>query len=283
MSMESTSEVDSKFSSPLFNASLLKGIEVLLAFGPDRPDMNLPEIAEVTGLTKSAAQRFAFTLEAMGYLRKDPRSKRYSLTPKTVEFGYRYLLVNPLIERANPYLLELSRITGETVNCSEPDGVDMVYIARFATHLHATVHMPVGRRLPMYCTASGRVLLSLLPTEQARTMLESAPRPRFTPDTVTDIEALMELLAQAIEQGYADSYAEFYRGDYNIAVPVIDAHGQPVAAINISAPSARWSKERLIAELVPHLLETGKQVSTGRPRAVDIEPFQRGYGKPPYA
>lgn len=277
--MEPILEDDSRISSPLFNASLMKGIDVLLAFGPDRPDMNLPEIAAAAGLSRSAAQRFAFTLETLGYLHKDPRSKRYSLTPKTVEFGYRYLLVNPLIDRANPYLLELNRITGETVNCSEPDGADMVYIARFSTHLHATVHMPVGRRLPMYCTASGRVFLSLLPPEKAREILESVPRPRVTQNTVTDIDELMALIDQAREKGYADSYAEYYRGDYNIAVPVIDGRGQPVAAINISAPSARWTKERLVSELVPHLLETGKQVSTGQPPSVDIEPFRRGYGR----
>lgn len=276
--MENIEESDSRLSSPLFNTSLMKGIDVLLAFGPDRPDMNLPEIAATTGLSRSAAQRFAFTLETLGYLRKDARSKRYSLTPKTVEFGYRYLLVNPLIDRANPYLLELNRITGETVNCSEPDGADMVYVARFSTHLHATVHMPVGRRLPMYCTASGRVYLSLLPRDQAQELLESAPRPRVTPGTVTDIKQLMDLIDQAREKGFADSYEEFYRGDYNIAVPVIDGRGKPVAAINISAPSARWSKERFVNELVPHLLETGKQVSTGRPPTVDIEPFRRGYG-----
>ncbi|MDR4126868.1 IclR family transcriptional regulator [Yanghanlia caeni] len=271
-------EGDKRYSSPLFNNSLMKGIEVLTAFGPQNPDMNLPEIAAATGLSRSAAQRFAHTLETLGYLRKDPRSKRYSLTPKTVEIGYRYLLVNPLIDRANPFLLELNRTSGETVNLSEPDGTDMVYIARFATNLHASVHMPVGRRLPMYCTASGRAYLSLLAPKYVRTLLESAPRVRVTPTTITDIEELMDTIAMARENGYAHSDAEYYRGDLNIAVPITDAHGSPIAAVNISAPTARWTMERLREELVPLLLSTGRQISSEQPPLADAEPFRKGYG-----
>jgi DNA-binding IclR family transcriptional regulator len=279
--MKENAEVEHGSDSALFNMSLRKGIDVLMAFGPNRPDMNLPEIAAATGLSKSAAQRFAFTLESMGYLRKNARTKRYSLTPKTMEFGYRYLLVNPLIERANPYLLQLNKYCGETVNMSEPDGSDMVYVARFPTHLHASVHMPVGRRLPMYCTASGRAVLSLLPAEQARRILESSPRPKVTPTTVTDIDSLMELLREARECGYAYSDGEFYRGDFNIAVPICDAFGVPVASVNISAPSTRWTLARLKAEMAPFLLETARLVSTAQPSPQDIEPFRQGYGMGP--
>lgn len=279
--MESSLHTDSRFNSPLFNMSLMKGVEVLMAFGPNRPDMNLPEIAEATGLSKSAAQRFAFTLEAMGCLRKDPRTKRYSLTPKTMEFGYRYLLVNPLIERANPYLLDLNRNTGETVNMAEADGSDMVFIARFPTHLYATVHMPVGRRLPMYCTSSGRAVLSLMPRDQARELLESSPRPRLTPTTVTDVERLMDLVDEARENGYAYSESEFYGGDCNIGVAITDSNLRPIAAINISAPTVRWTMARMRAELAPHLLETGRLVSRAHPSAADIEPFRKGYGLSP--
>lgn len=264
--------------SPLFNMSLMRGITVLMAFGPGSRDMNLPEIAEATGLSKSAAQRFTYTLEAMGYLRKHPRSKRFELTPKTLEFGYRYLLVSPIIERANPYLLALNRYSGETVNMAEPDGADVVYVARFATALHATVHMPIGRRLPMYCTSAGRALLSVLPSQHARMLLESAPRPKINRDTITDVEAIMDMLEETRETGFSYSAGEYYRGDLNIAVPILDEQGQGVAAVNISAPTVRWSLERLIDEMVPQLLETGRLISTVLPSDKAIEPFRRGYG-----
>lgn len=138
----------------LFVRSFSKGLEVLLAFNANRPSMNLPEIAAAADISKSAAQRFAFTLEALGYLGRVSPGKRYCLTPKVLELGFRYLLVDRLLERANPYLLELNRKCRETVNIAEPDGTDMVYVQRFPSHHSMPVFMPIGRRLPMYCSSS---------------------------------------------------------------------------------------------------------------------------------
>lgn len=276
--MASRSGKPARSDSPLFNMSLHKGIDVLMSFGPKRPDMNLSEIADATGLNKSSAQRFAYTLEALGFLRKDARTKRFSLTVKTVELGYRYLLVNRLLESANPYLLDLNQRCGETVNLAEPEGTDMVYVARFATSQRASVHMPVGRRLPMFCTSAGRAILSALPPEQAYELLKSSPRPKYTPDTITDIDKLMGLLEETREQGYSYSGGEYYRGDLNISLPILNARGVPLAAINISAPNVRWTPDRLKRELVPELIETGRLISTTPPSPRDVEPFREGYG-----
>jgi len=263
--------------SPLFSMSFSKGIDVLAAFGPDRPLMNLPEMAAAAGISKSSAQRFAYTLETLGFLSKDPDSKRYSLTPKILELGYRYLLVDALVERANPYLLDLNRQISETVNLAEPYGTDMIYVARFATHLTTAVHMPLGRRLPMFCTSAGRAWLSMLPPEQARELLEASPRPKYTPNTVTDLAQLMDMVAEAREQGYAYANGEYYRGDLNVAVPVFDKRGRLAAAVNISAPTTRWTLARMKRELVPNLLATSRLISTTPPTPGAAAPFRRGY------
>src|SRR3546814_11732545 len=96
--------MEDPMASPLFSMSFSKGIDVLAAFGPDRPFMNLPEMAAAAGISKSSAQRFAYTLETLGFLSKDPDRKRYALPPKIPELGSRYLLVDALVQRANPYL-----------------------------------------------------------------------------------------------------------------------------------------------------------------------------------
>lgn len=240
--------------------------------------MNLPEIAEAAGITKSAAQRFAFTLEALGFLRKDPATKRYSLDPRTLNFGYHYLLSSPLIERANPYLLELNRRSRETVNLSEPCGVEMVFIARFPSPEHSIVHMPIGRRLPMFCTAAGRAYLSALPEDEARAILKTSDRIQMTPTTVTDMGRLMDLLAEAREHGFAYANQEYYRGDLNLAVPLLNVSGRPIAAVNISAATSRWTMEKLREQMVPMLIETARLISTTPPTPSALEPFQRGYG-----
>jgi DNA-binding IclR family transcriptional regulator len=264
----------------LFNQSLEKGLDVLQAFGAEFPTMNLPEIAEAAGITKSAAQRLAFTLESLGYLRKDPQTKRFSLAPKSIGFAYRYLVASPLVERANPYLLELNQQTRETVNISEPDGYDMVYIARFPSPIHSIVHMPIGRRLPMFCTASGRAYLSALPDDEARAILEASDRVKFTPTTRTEVGKLMGLLDEARQNGYAWANQEYYRGDLNLSVVLLDARGNPTGAINVSAASSRWTLADMRDQMAPLLIEAARKVSTSPPTRSALAPFHRGYGIP---
>ena len=140
----------SDHNNPLFNQSLEKGLAVLRGFGAARRTMNLADIAQVAGISKSSAQRMIHTLEELGYVRKHPQSRRFQLTPKVMEIGYNYLAADILVDVANPYLAELNQITGETVNLTEPDGLDMVYVARFVAPKFIPVHMPMQRmkRLP---------------------------------------------------------------------------------------------------------------------------------------
>lgn len=264
--------------SPLFVQSLASGLAVLDAFNAERSSMNLPEIAAAASISKSAAQRFTHTLEALGLLKKDPASKRFSLTIRALSLGYRYLQSNLLLERANPYLLELNRNSGETVNLAERDGVNMVYIARFPSPVRAIAHMPIGRQLPMFCTSAGRAFLSGLPDDEVMAILNATERPQFTQHTVIDIDRLMEMIVTVRETGYAYSIEEYYRSDLALAVPLFNVSGAPVAAVNISVSLAHWPLEKAKAELVPQLLATANLISTKPPSPSALSPFKIGYG-----
>ena len=247
--------------SPLFVNSVAKALAVLTAFGSERRNMSLPEIAEATGIGKSAAQRFAFTLETLGYLRRDPVSRRYRLSPRTLELGVRYVQADELVEYAMPFLSELNRRCLETVNLSRPDGVDMVCVARFPGYKQVTSHMPLGMRLPMFCTSVGRAFLSGLPEEDQLRMIEASNLRQFTPNTVTNPARLAMLISSARRDGFATAIDEYYRGDIAIGAPVFDSRGTPVAAINISVPMTRWKPEEAISQLAPFVIETAHQVS----------------------
>ena len=263
--------------SRLFVQSFATGLSVLYAFNAERREMSLPEIASAAGISKSAAQRFAHTLETLGMLTKDPASKRYSLSSRTLDLGYRYLQSHALLERASPYLLELNRRSGETVNLGEPAGLEMIYIGRFPSPLRSIVHMPIGRRLPMYTASAGRAYLSGLPEHEARAILEASDRVKFTPRTVTEIEPLMEMLAQAREQGYAYSNEEYYRGDLALAVPVHDVSQRVVAAVNVSVSTSDWTLASAIDQFVPLMLDTARLISTTPPSLQALSPFRIGF------
>ncbi|ARP95327.1 IclR family transcriptional regulator [Bordetella genomosp. 13] len=250
--------------SPLFVSALARGISLLRAFSESRPAMTLPELAEATGLTKSAVQRFAHTLWTLGYLRKHPTSKKFSLAPLSLELGMRYTQTSSLVLGGNPFLHSLNRTSQETCSLAEPDGTDMVYVARFATHKQMFVHMPVGMRLPLYCTAAGRAVLSRLDPARARALLERCQRVAYTASTITDMDQLMQELEFARRHGYSRSDGEFYPGDITISAPVLDAGDTPVGAVNISVPSSRWTFAEAQAVFGPQVLETAHAIRASR-------------------
>lgn len=251
--------------STLYVQSLATGIAVLEAFDPQHASMNLPDIAAAAGISRSAAQRFAFTLEAIGLLVKDPVSKRYSLSARALDTGCHYLQSHSLLDRANPYLLELNRHAGETVNLAERSGSDMIYIGRFSSPMRLMVHMPVGRRIPMYCSSTGRAYLSCLPEEQAIEVLESNQRIRFTPNTVVDMGELLDRLRLARHEGYAYCNEEYFRGDLALAVPIFDLNHHVIASLQMSVPVSKWTLKKAVARFIPMMQDTARSISTTPP------------------
>ncbi|CAB3716832.1 Pca regulon regulatory protein [Paraburkholderia sediminicola] len=258
---EAPDEVPGEVPDALFNQSLEKGIAVLRAFSAQRRTMSLPEVAEATSITKSSAQRMIYTLEKLGYVRKHPRTKRYQLTPRVVQIGFNYLAADTLIDVANPFLSELTNVTGETTSLTEPDGAQMLYVARFVCMKFVPIHMPIGSRIPMYCTASGRAYLSALPDDEVRALLEANDRVAHTQYTVTDIGEIEALLGEARRRGYTSNREELFIGDMTIAAPVLDGERRPVASVHVVAPTSRWTLADAEQRLAPAVIDCARGIS----------------------
>ncbi|CAM4251069.1 IclR family transcriptional regulator [Bordetella muralis] len=246
---------------PLFVQVLEKGIEVLRSFTAQRRTMTLGEIAEITELSKSSVQRIVYTLESLGYVMKHPQTRRFQLTTRVMDIGYNYLAADTLVDVANPFLAELSNSTGETVNLMEPSGHDMVYVARFASHRFIPMHMPIGCRIPMFCTASGRAYLWALPEPECDALLDTIPMQAYTPNTVTDKPTLKALLHEGRRLGYSLNTEELYAGDMAIAVPIMGGQGQPIAALNVITPPSRWTLETVRQQIASKIMECARSVS----------------------
>jgi IclR family transcriptional regulator, pca regulon regulatory protein len=248
---------------PLYNQTVEKALAILEAFGEKGRALNLNEIAAGTAMTKSSAQRCTHTLERLGYLKRDLHLKRWVLSPRALALANAYLTGHPLLEQATTHLVDLNQASGESVSLSEPDGTDMVYIARFPSRKRFFIHMPVGHRLPMYCTAAGRAYLSALPPVEALAIVRRSVLRRFTPTTTTDIDRLLALVDGARKTGYAWADQETYRGDLTIGAAILGDDGRPIAAINISGPTSRWTMQDLRDKLASVLLETARAASSG--------------------
>jgi IclR family transcriptional regulator, pca regulon regulatory protein len=246
----------------LFNQSVEKAFAVLGAFSAERRMLGLAQIAAAARLTAGSAQRCVHTLVQLGYLQRAAPLHGWALTAKTLDIGYPYLAGHTVLEQATMHLADLNHATGESVSLSEPDGVEMVFIARFPAHKRFFIHMSVGRRLPMYCTAAGRAYLSALPRAQVRALLERSTLRKLTTHTLHEIPRIIDIIDAARELGYAWASQECYLGDLTIGAPILGKGGVPVAAVNLSGPTSRWTMDELRSRLAPLLLETARAASS---------------------
>lgn len=241
--------------------SLARGLAVLRAFDRDAPRLSLKELAERTGWNKGTAFRFASTLVELGYLDQDPATKRYRPGIKVLELGFACLSSLGLTERAQSYLEELFRETRQPVHIAVLDGSDIVYVARRADRSLTRIDLFVGARLPAYCTSMGKVLLAYRPWEEVRRLMRDVRMRAHTPNTATTLERLRADLEEIRRAGHGMTDQELELGVRSVAAPIRDATGAVIAAVNVSTLTAHVSRERLVGDLLPKLLEAAARIS----------------------
>lgn len=238
--------------------SLARGLAVIRAFDGESGPLSLSEVARRCDLTRAAARRFLITLSDLGYVRQSGRD--FTLRPRVLELGFSYLSGLDVVDVARPHLEELSHDLRESASVSVLDGRDIVYVARVPTRRIMSVTIAVGTRFPAYATSMGRVLLSALPNAELDDQLAHAEAHRLTARTATDATALRELVLAARQDGHAIVDQELEEGLRSVAVPLRDAEGATVAAMNVSTHAGRTSVEDLRERLLPRLHEAAAAI-----------------------
>lgn len=252
---------DNSVDDPLMVQSVEKAFRILAAFDENRPTLSLTQLAAAADLDKSATQRFAHTLTKLGYLRKDLDTKHFELTAKSLDFGYHYTRASRLVDRAMPYLLHLSKTTEETINLTVRDDLEIVFVSRFMSRHVLSNDVIVGTRLPAYCTAPGIAILSKLPPDEMRDVLDRSDLRAFTPNTTFRPRDLFKKVDASAGRGFATAFEEYYHGDLSIAAPVIDMKGYPVGAINIGVSRARFTPEKAEEHFSPLVVAAALSIS----------------------
>jgi IclR family transcriptional regulator, pca regulon regulatory protein len=242
-----------------FVQSLDRGLAVIRAFDADRRELTLSDVARITGLTRAAARRFLHSLVALGYVRTDGRL--FALRPRVLELSRSYLSVLGLPAVALPHMEELADQLGESCSMAVLDGDDIVYVARVPGQQIMTIAISVGTRLPAHATSMGRVLLAFtnngwLDAHPRRTALE-----RHTRFSISTPAQLAAVLTRVREEGYCLVDQELEEGLRSIAVPVRDARGDVVAALNVSTHAGAGDVESMRARLLRPLLDTAQRIN----------------------
>lgn len=243
---------------PDYVQSLERGLAVIRAFGAERSELRLSDVARATGLTRAAARRFLLTLVRLGYVRQDGSS--FSLRPRVLELGYAYLSALSLPEVAQPHMETLVGEVNESSSVAVLDDVDIVYVARVPTQRIMTITIAVGTRLPAYATSMGRVLLAGLDPDELAERLGRVKLERLTSTTVANQKTLRLRIEEVRDAGWAAVDQELEQGVRSAAVPIRDATKGVVAALNVSVHATRMTMQALRREVVPKLLGTAAAI-----------------------
>lgn len=252
---------------PLQVASVAKAFRLIEVFGRAGGDLGLADLAALSGLDRSATQRFAHTLWRLGYLDKDPRTRRFRLGKRVLDAAFNFLRADGLVERATPALVELRRACGERANLSLHDDTTMIYAIRQQARREYFASSLIGRRIPVFCTAGGRAVLSQMPEAAAADIVERSDRRPLTSHTVCDPDRVMARVREAALRGFALAVEETTAGEVTVGAAVIDAAGRPVAAVHIAGALVDWTPDAFAARFGPLAAETAQALSQG-PRPV---------------
>ena len=237
---------------------LAKGLAVIEAFGEGSLGLSVSDVAERTGLDRATARRCLLTLNALGYADYD--GKYFRLAPRTLRLGHAYYRSASLPATVQPFLEDLSQATGESASVSLLDDTEIIYVARASQKRVMAINLMPGSRLPAYCSSMGRVLLAALPPAKARDILDRSDRHAHTPHTVTDVDALMKILAKVAADGYAGIDQELELGLCSLSVPLLNSTGEAVAAMNVGANLVRNPLPQMIERYLPLLLKAQQRL-----------------------
>ncbi|AMB85834.1 IclR family transcriptional regulator [Pseudomonas agarici] len=245
---------------PDFMTSLARGLAVVQAFQERKRHLTIAQISHRTEIPRASVRRCLHTLIKLGYATTDGRT--YSLLPKVLTLGHAYLSSTPLAVSAQPYLDRMSEQLHEACNMATLEGDDILYIARSATTQRLiSVDLSVGGRLPAYCTSMGRILLAALDDASLQEYLDHVDLPAKTSRTLRTPEALLECLLQVRQQGWCIVDQELEPGLRSIAVPIYDASGQVLAALNVSTHAGHVSRSELEQRFLPNMLSASRDLS----------------------
>lgn len=217
---------------PNYVEALARGLSVINAFGQERRQLSLSDVARATSLPKASVRRMLHTLITLQLADTDGRVFR--LTPRVLGLAGDYLGSNKISTVVQPVCEQVARITGRSSWVAVLDGYDMVTVAHALPQYPMALSPGVGLRHPAFCTAAGRAILATFEEEALDrwlTGLKPEPFTKFTPTNPTEI---LKCISDARDKGYGETHQDMKAGDCGLAVALKRYDGRAVGALQVT-------------------------------------------------
>lgn len=213
---------------------------------------SLQSLAEETGIPKPTLHRMLQQLESAGLLERSGDSRQYGTGVRLRKLAENLLLNDSFHGARHGVLRSLVNEVGESCNLTALSGSEVMYLDRVETPAPLRFYLHSGSRVPVHCSASGKLFLASMAPAQRQRLLAHATLEAFTPKTLTNLDALEEEIKQVKRQGFALDNEEFLPSLLCIAVMVPSASGRSNLCVAVQAPIMRLTPEKALG-LLPAL------------------------------
>jgi len=220
---------------------LLRAFALLERIAAAAEPVTLHDASTGVGLPKPTVYRMLAMLEDAGLVAREPEGRRIGPGPRLTRLALATLHNNSARGPRRAILQQLVAELGETCNLTILDGGEVVYLDRVESAWPLRVTLQPGSRVPLHCSASGKLLLALLSPGRRKRIVETLPLPRFTDQTIVDPRRLTAELTRVRRERVATDNEEYLAGLVCVAVPVATPQGRVVASVAVQAPVARMS------------------------------------------
>ncbi len=222
--------------------------------------VTLAALSEALRLPKASAHRIAVNLERNGMLLREPGGKRYSVGQQFVSMAVSTLTHSVARGARHAILQALVDEIGETCNITMMDGANVIYVDRVEAHWPLRLSLQQGSRVPLHCTASGKLFLAHLRASARKRLIGALTLERHTANTITDRAKLERELARIRTEKVGTDNEEFLAGLAAVAVPVLGPNKEICAALAVHGPTARLPFDLALTH-VPRLRAAAKRLS----------------------
>ena len=222
-----------------------------------------------TGIPKPTLHRMLHQLEAAGMLQREADGRQFSTGARLRKLAENVLLNNTAYGARHAVLQGLVDAVGETCNITALSGSEVLYLDRVETPAPLRVFLQPGSRVPVHCSASGKLFLAQMSSEQRGKILKYIPLTAHTEHTLTERDELEQELTQIQRQGYALDQEEFLPGLFCVAMIVPSKVGRSNTGIAIQAPAMRLSVRR-VEEVLPAMREAATKLAEIEDRAAAL-------------
>jgi IclR family acetate operon transcriptional repressor len=246
--------------------SLKRAAAILDAVARRPEGISLAQLSAELDLRNSTAFHLIQTLVGLGFLTQLADSRRYRIGTRLFTLAAGALDETALFSLGTPILERLSAETGHAAHLAVRSKQEIIVIARTAASGLLQLAGHPGATRPAHATAIGKMLLAAMPPEDLDRVLATLPMPAFTPNTLTDRQALRREIDEVRRAGIAHDNCELDADVRCIAVPVHDFAGRCVAAMGLSGPAWRLSPEILqekSRQLIAAAAELSAQLGSG--------------------